>query len=160
MCGPRWCLLGMNEAHGCLGGGVSWGLRRGTHPIRGGRGGVGGTREGPQGERAGSGSLSGGRDTRPVACGLLGSSRLRTQHQILCDLCQVTWAPASVSSPGKWGSVRVHLSVVKLESLAHAKYSGCHRHGIFTPRLTEGVRSGAGEAAEDPPGPYESLIFY
>ena len=96
----------------------------------------------------------------PWRVGCRGSTRLRTQHQILCDLCQVTWAPASVFSPGKWGSVRVHLSVVKLESLAHAKYSGCHRHGIFTPRLTEGVRSGAGEAAEDPPGPYESLIFY
>ena len=27
-------------------------------------------------------------------------------------------------------------------------------HGIFTPRLTEGVRSGAGGAAEDPPGSY------
>ena len=63
---------GMSETHSCLGGGVSWGLHRGTQPIRGGKGGVGGTREGPQGRCAGSGSLSGGRDTRSVACGLLG----------------------------------------------------------------------------------------
>lgn len=51
-----------------------------------------------------------------------------------------------------------HSVAVKLESLAHAKALGMPRTCTFTPRLTEGVRSGAGRAAKDPPGSYRKEL--
>lgn len=51
-----------------------------------------------------------------------------------------------------------HSVVVKLESGPRQALGMPRTHGTFTPRLTEGVRSGAGGAAEDPPGSYQKEL--
>lgn len=110
---------------------------------------VGGGRSRGHGRGPGGGAqaqgLVGGQGHAPWRVGCCGSTQLWSQYQIPCELCQVTWAPASVSHLENGGQ-RVSTSQCCGEAGLAAKHSGCHGH---TAPSHHGSRKGTMGAQEE-----------